>query len=83
MESAKLNDPARRDEWGRHVEAWRPTGQSMRAYCCDHHLSVIETAKLNGVEPYEWLRSTLETMDAGHPMNRVEKLLPWALRGVH
>ncbi|RYZ15266.1 MAG: IS66 family insertion sequence hypothetical protein [Alphaproteobacteria bacterium] len=40
MASAKLNDPARRDEWVRHVEAWRPTGQSMRGYCRDHHLSV-------------------------------------------
>lgn len=40
MASAKLNDPARRDEWVRHVEAWRPTGKSMRGYCRDHHLSV-------------------------------------------
>jgi len=40
MASAKLNDPARRDEWVRHVEAWRPTGQSMRGYCRDHLLSL-------------------------------------------
>ena len=40
--------------------------------------SLIETAKLNGVEPYEWLRSTLEKMVGGHPMSRLDELLPWA-----
>ncbi|RYZ15256.1 MAG: transposase domain-containing protein [Alphaproteobacteria bacterium] len=40
--------------------------------------SLIETAKLNDVELYEWLRSTLEKMVAGHPMNRLDELLPWA-----
>ncbi len=39
MASAKLNDPARRDAWVAHVEAWRPTGLSMRAYCREHDLS--------------------------------------------
>lgn len=40
--------------------------------------SLIETAKLNGIEPYEWLRSALEKMVRGHPMSRLDDLLPWA-----
>jgi len=39
--------------------------------------SMIETAKLNGVEPYAYLRDVLERMVAGHPNNRLEELLPW------
>jgi len=40
--------------------------------------SLIETAKLNTVEPYGWLRDTLERMVAGHPVNRLDELLPWS-----
>jgi len=39
--------------------------------------SLIETAKLNGVEPYAWLRDVLERMVAGHPINRLDDLMPW------
>lgn len=39
--------------------------------------SLIETAKLNGVEPYAWLRDVLERMIAGHPINRLDELMPW------
>lgn len=39
--------------------------------------SLIETAKLNGVEPYAYLRDVLERMVAGHPVNRLDELLPW------
>jgi transposase len=39
--------------------------------------SLIETAKLNGVEPYAWLNDTLQRMVDGHPANRLEELLPW------
>ena len=40
--------------------------------------SLIETCKLNGVEPYAWLKSTLEKIAAGHPHSRIRELLPWA-----
>ena len=40
--------------------------------------SMIETARLNGVEPYAWLKDTLTRMVAGHPVNRIDELLPWA-----
>ena len=39
--------------------------------------SLIETAKLNGVEPYAWLKATLEAIAAGHPDSRIDELLPW------
>jgi len=40
--------------------------------------SLIETAKLNGVEPYAWPRGTLVRMVQGYPARRLDELLPWA-----
>ena len=40
--------------------------------------SLIETAKLNGVEPYAYLRATLKAIASGHPASRIDELLPWA-----
>lgn len=39
--------------------------------------SLIETAKLNGVEPYAWLSDVLQRMIDGHSANRIDDLLPW------
>ncbi len=39
--------------------------------------SLIETARLNGVEPYAWLTDVLERVTNGHPMSRIDELLPW------
>jgi len=41
--------------------------------------SLIETAKLNGVEPYAWLKATLEAIATGHPNSRISELLPWSV----
>jgi transposase len=38
---------------------------------------LIETATMNGVEPFAWLTATLEAIAAGHPARRINKLLPW------
>ena len=39
--------------------------------------SLLATAKLNGVEPFTYLRDVLERMANGHPASRLDDLLPW------
>jgi transposase len=39
--------------------------------------SLLETAKLNDVEPYAYTSDVLERMVNGHPANRIADLLPW------
>ncbi|MBT8411768.1 MAG: IS66 family transposase [Octadecabacter sp.] len=39
--------------------------------------SLIETCKLNGVEPYAYLKATLEAIAGGHPKARIDELMPW------
>jgi len=38
--------------------------------------TLIETAKLNGIEPYTYLSDVLARI-AEHPINRIDALLPW------
>jgi transposase len=40
--------------------------------------TLIETAKLNGVNPQDWLSDVLDRIGKGHPINRIDELLPWA-----
>jgi transposase len=42
--------------------------------------SLITSAKLNGVEPFAYLKDVLERMVDGHPMNQLDELLPWNWR---
>ena len=39
--------------------------------------SLLATAKLNGVEPFAYLKDLLERLSDGHPMSRLDDLLPW------
>ncbi len=39
--------------------------------------SLIESAKLNGVEPFAYLKDVLLRLVAGHPISRLDELLPW------
>ncbi|MGK0747372.1 transposase domain-containing protein, partial [Yokenella regensburgei] len=40
-------------------------------------MSLLETARLNGVEPYGWLKSLLERLPEW-PQERLDELLPFA-----
>ncbi len=40
--------------------------------------SLITTCKLNDVEPYAYIRDILQQMVDGHPVNRLDELLPWS-----
>jgi hypothetical protein len=42
--------------------------------------SLLETAKLNKVEPYAYLKDVLERLTNGHPMSQIDDLLPWNWR---
>lgn len=42
--------------------------------------SLLATAKLNDVEPFAYLRDVLDRMSNGHPMSRIDDLLPWNWR---
>jgi transposase len=39
--------------------------------------SLIQTCKLNGVEPYAYLSDVVRRMVDGHPASRLDDLLPW------
>jgi transposase len=56
-----------------HLFAGSDGGGDRWAIVC----SLIETCKLNGVEPYAYLRDVLTRMVDGHPINRLDELLPW------
>ena len=40
--------------------------------------SILQTAKLNGVNPEAYLTDTLARIANGHPINRIHELMPWA-----
>jgi len=41
--------------------------------------SFFATCKINNIEPFNWLKDTL-TKIADHPANRLEELLPGAIK---
>lgn len=41
--------------------------------------SLIETAKLNGLDPQAYLTGTLTALVNGHPAKHIDDLLPWAV----
>lgn len=40
--------------------------------------SLIETCKLNAIEPLAWMTTTLERLVNGWPASRIRELMPWA-----
>jgi transposase len=42
--------------------------------------SLIATCKLNSIDPYAWMKATLEAIADGHPQSRIDELMPWAFK---
>ena len=40
--------------------------------------TIVQTAKLNEINPEAYLRDTLAKIAEGHPINRIVELMPWA-----
>jgi hypothetical protein len=51
-------------------------GSDGGGHCAAVIYSLIGAARLNGVEPYAYLRGVFERI-ADHPINRIDELLPW------
>ena len=41
--------------------------------------TIVQTAKLNGLNPEAYLNDILTRISAGHPINRLAELMPWHL----
>ena len=41
--------------------------------------TIVQTAKLNDVNPEAYLRDTLTKIAEGHPISRIDELMPWRL----
>ena len=39
--------------------------------------TIVQTAKLNSVNPEAYLRDTLTKIAEGHPINKIDALMPW------
>ncbi|MDB5407074.1 MAG: family transposase [Rhodospirillales bacterium] len=42
--------------------------------------TIMQTAKLNGMNPESYLRDTLSKIAEGHPISRIDELMPWKLQ---
>jgi hypothetical protein len=42
-------------------------------------ITILQTAKLNGINPQTYLTDVLTKITNGHPANRINEILPWAI----
>lgn len=42
--------------------------------------TLLETDRLNGLNPEAWLAGAIDRMSRGHPINRLDERLPWNWR---
>lgn len=69
---------ARLVDWHEHIKSALFAGHDEGGRTWARIASVIETCKLNGVDPYSYLRDTLTAVAQGHPASRVDELMPSA-----
>jgi len=41
--------------------------------------TIVQTARLNGANPEAYLKDVLTRIAEGHPINRIDELLPWRI----
>jgi hypothetical protein len=41
--------------------------------------TLVTTAQLNGVNPEAYLKDVLTRIASGHPINRIDELMPWRM----
>jgi transposase len=74
MDSNPVENRIRPLALGRKNHLFAGHDEGAHAWACT--ASLIETCKRNGVEPLGYLTKTLEAIAQGHPMSRLDELLP-------
>ena len=62
--------------WRSHLDGFLRQRGSQRVKRRAIVASLVTTAKLDGIEPFAWLREVLTAMVAGYPANHLDDLLP-------
>lgn len=60
-------------------KAWLFAGSQRAGERMAELMSLVETAKMNGLEPWTWLRDVLEKLPSW-PASRLDELLPYAAK---
>ncbi|WP_143869684.1 IS66 family transposase [Catenovulum sediminis] len=58
-------------------KAWLFADSPAGAHASGIHYSLIETAKLNGLEPYHYLNAVFKALPYADTVEKLERLLPW------
>jgi transposase len=61
-------------------KAWLFSDTPKGAQASAIHYSLIETAKANGLEPYEYLNQVLKALPYADTVEQIEALLPWNIK---
>lgn len=61
-------------------KAWLFCDTPRGAHASSVHYSLIETAKLHGLEPYQYLNSVFKALPYADTVEKLENLLPWNIK---
>jgi len=63
--------------WVLDRKTWLFVGHEASARRAADALTILTTCKKMGINPRSYLRDTLAKIADGHPINRVDELMPW------